>query len=138
VLPCVAVCCSACCSAVQENTIQLTHKHSRTRIKFAIHAHQQTHSWYIEKQHTATHCNTLQHTAIHCNTLLHTAKRCNTLQHTVGISRNKSFMSHICMSHVTRNKFAIQLTHKHLFLVLPSVVVMTVFVQRERRAIHPR
>ena len=38
-----------------------------------------THS---NRQHTATHCNTLQHTATHCNTLQHNAAHCSTLQHT--------------------------------------------------------
>ena len=33
-----------------------------------------------ERQHTATHCNTLRHTATHCNTLQHTAIHCNTLR----------------------------------------------------------
>ena len=41
-----------------------------------------------DRQHTATHYNTLQHNATHCNTLQHlathsnTATHCNTLQHT--------------------------------------------------------
>jgi len=48
----------------QDSFIDMTHSYVWPRV---AHISYMTDTY--EKQHTATHCNTLQHTATHCNTL---------------------------------------------------------------------